>query len=255
MLAPHLTTLLLALGLPLAWAVPTVTSRTCGTGDPPPALQAVAAQFAQQASGIQPLAAHAPIVVSTYAHVVTTSTKQGRYSQTQINNQITYMNNAYGSHGITFSLKSTDFTVNNNWATGNYDSQMKPALRKGTYSSLNLYFLSDLSGGLLGICNFPTNAAPGSSAYNQDGCDVLADSLPGGSATNYNLGGTAAHETGHWFGLFHVFQGQSCSGSGDSVSDTPIQKVATSGCPSSQDSCPNSAGLDNIHNYMDYSYE
>ena len=132
---------------------------------------------------------------------------------------------------------------------------MKPTLRKGTYASLNVYFLSDLGGGLLGICNFPTNAPPGSSAFNQDGCDVLADSLPGGSATSYNLGGTAAHEVGHWHGLFHVFQGQSCSGSGDSVSDTPIQKIATSGCPSSQDSCPNSAGLDNIHNYMDYSTE
>ena len=120
------------------------------------------------------------------------------------------MNNAYGSHGITFSLVSTDFTVNNNWATGNYDSQMKPALRKGTYSSLNVYFLSDLSGGLLGICPFPTNASPGSSAYQQNGCEVLADSLPGGSATAYNKGGTAAHEIGHWFGLFHVFQGQVC---------------------------------------------
>ena len=58
---------------------------------------------------------------------------------------------------------------------------------------------------------------------------------------------------GHWFGLFHVFQGQSCSGAGDSVSDTPIQRVATSGCPSTQDSCPAVAGLDSINNYMDYS--
>ena len=163
------------------------------------------------------------------------------------------MNNAYGSHGITFKLISSDFTVNNNWATGNYDSQMKAALRKGNYADLNLYFLSDLSGGLLGICNFPTNAPRGSSAFIQDGCDILADSLPGGSATDYNLGGTAAHETGHWFGLLHVFQGSSCSGSGDSVADTPIQSTATSGCPSSKDSCPSQAGLDNIHNYMDYS--
>ena len=84
---------------------------------------------------------------------------------------------------------------------------MKPALRKGNYADLNIYFLSDLGGGLLGICNFPTTAPRGSSAFNQDGCDVLADSLPGGSATKFNLGGTAAHEVGHWHGLFHVFQG------------------------------------------------
>ncbi|KAL8721247.1 MAG: hypothetical protein Q9225_002024 [Loekoesia sp. 1 TL-2023] len=163
------------------------------------------------------------------------------------------MNKAYNPSGISFTLVSSDFTTNDNWATGNYDSQMKPALRKGTYKDLNVYFLSDLGGGLLGICNFPTNASPGSSTYNQDGCDVLADSLPNGSATNFNLGGTAAHEVGHWFGLFHVFQGQACSGSGDSVSDTPLQSTATSGCPSSKDSCPSASGLDSIHNYMDYS--
>ena len=163
------------------------------------------------------------------------------------------MNNAYGSYGITYKLISSDFTANNNWATGNYDTQMKPALRKGNYADLNVYFLSDLGGGLLGICNFPTNAPRGSSAFNQDGCDVLADSLPGGAATNFNLGGTAAHEVGHWHGLFHVFQGSSCSGAGDSVGDTPAQRSATSGCPSTKDSCPNVSGLDSIHNYMDYS--
>ena len=150
---------------------------------------------------------------------------------------------------------ATDFTVNNNWATGNYDAQMKPALRKGTYSSLNVYFMSDLSNGLLGKCNFPTNASPGTSSYIQDGCNVLAQTVPGGTVANYNQGGTGTHEIGHWFGLFHVFQGQSCSGAGDSVADTPLQSVATSGCPASQDSCPRATGLDSINNYMDYSYD
>lgn len=137
------------------------------------------------------------------------------------------------------------------------DSNKQPALRKGNYADLNVYFLSDLGGGLLGICNFPSaqGANKASTTFKEDGCNVLADSVPGGSATNYNQGGTAAHEVGHWFGLFHVFQGQACSGAGDSVSDTPLQKIATSGCPSTQDSCPNSAGLDSINNYMDYSYD
>ncbi|KAG8803573.1 hypothetical protein FRC16_004446 [Serendipita sp. 398] len=38
----------------------------------------------------------------------------------------------------------------------------------------------------------------------------------------------------------------------DYVSDTPPQSTATSGCPSSQDSC-SGGGVDSIHNYMDYS--
>ncbi|KAL8708931.1 MAG: hypothetical protein Q9220_006263 [cf. Caloplaca sp. 1 TL-2023] len=234
-------------------AVPAVkeTYVRCGADSPSPELMAVA-----QSMGTRPSPAAARTLnVNTYFHVVTTSAKQGSITQTQLNNQLAVLNRSYGPSGISFTLISSDFTVNNNWATGNYDSQMKPALRKGTYKDLNVYFLSDLGGGLLGICNFPTNASPGSSTYNQDGCDVLAQSVPGGTATNYNQGGSATHEIGHWFGLFHVFQGQSCSGAGDSVSDTPQQSTATSGCPSSKDSCPNVAGLDSIHNYMDYSYD
>jgi hypothetical protein len=81
--------------------------------------------------------------------------------------------------------------------------------------------------------------------------------MPGAEATNYNLGYTAVHEVGHWFGLYHVFEGYTCSSDGDGVSDTPLQSVATQGCPAAntQDSCPNSAGYDNISNFMDYSYD
>ncbi|KAL9578026.1 MAG: hypothetical protein Q9212_005989 [Teloschistes hypoglaucus] len=234
-------------------AVPAVKQSfvRCGTDNPSPELQAAA-----NAMGVRPVPlAGQTINVRTYFHVVTTQAAQGSITQSQLNDQLTVLNRSYGPSGISFTLISSDFTTNDQWATGNYDSTMKPALRKGTYADLNVYFLSDLGGGLLGICNFPTNASPGSSTYNQDGCDVLAQSVPGGTATNYNLGGSATHEIGHWFGLFHVFQGQACSGSGDSVSDTPLQKTATSGCPSSKDSCPSSAGLDSIHNYMDYSYD
>lgn len=126
---------------------------------------------------------------------------------------------------------------------------MKQALRQGSYRDLNLYFLSDMPDGLLGFCYFPV-ADPSTNDRTIDGCMNLADSLPGGSAENYNLGMTAVHETGHWFGLYHTFQGSACTGAGDSVADTPMQKTPTTGCPSSQDSCPNQPGLDSIHNYM-----
>lgn len=129
------------------------------------------------------------------------------------------------------------------------ETEMKQALHQGSYSDLNLYFLSDMPDGLLGFCYFPVSD-PSTSDRTVDGCMNLADSLPGGSASNYNLGMTAVHETGHWFGLYHTFQGSSCTGEGDSVADTPMQRTPTTGCPSSQDSCPNSPGMDSIHNYM-----
>ncbi|KAF2168318.1 hypothetical protein M409DRAFT_21755 [Zasmidium cellare ATCC 36951] len=194
--------------------------------------------------------------INTYVHVVTSKAKRSMYTKEMVQEQMEVMNDAYAPVGITFLTKSINFTINDDWAAAGQDSpteqEMKSALRRGTYADLNLYFTSDLPGGLLGFCYFPV-ANPTSTDLILDGCMCLADSMPNGTATEYNLGYTAVHEVGHFMGLYHVFQGTSCSGSGDNVNDTPLQKTPTQGCPSSQDSCPGAKGVDSIHNYMDYS--
>ncbi|KAI7327509.1 hypothetical protein KC315_g7060 [Hortaea werneckii] len=222
------------------------------TGNPPPELDTEITQ-----DEVEKRSLFGGFEIDTYVHVITTEAKEGMYPRSMVEDQMRVMNEEYGPSGFSFNTKSIDFSVNDTWATtvdGPVEIEYKTALRKGTYDDLNLYFLSDLGGGLLGFCYFPERN-PSDLQKIIDGCVNLAGSMPGAEVTNYNMGFTAVHETGHWLGLYHVFQGQSCDGLGDYVLDTPAQKNATRGCPTIQDSCPWRFGLDSIHNFMDYSYD
>ena len=198
-----------------------------------------------------------PITIPLYIHIITKIASSGKITQAMANAQATAMNAAYKPYGITFVLKGTTFTVNDAWAVANAADMdtLKKALRVGTYSTLNLYFHSDLSGGVLGTCTLPSQVVKGMppALYFSDGCNINANTMPGGSMTGYNQGKTAVHETGHWLGLLHTFEGYSCSGSGDSISDTTPESASTNGCPISpwKSSCPGTQ--DPVHNYMDYS--
>ncbi|KAH9845249.1 Extracellular metalloprotease [Teratosphaeria destructans] len=200
-----------------------------------------------------------PITAKLYIHVIGTESDVSTITKQMAQDQATELNTAYNPYGITFTLQNISFTTNDAWAWANSTSDLddaKAALRVGTYADLNLFFHTDLSGGMLGTCTLPsqtsTSASP--SEYSSDGCNINANTMPGGSMTGYNQGKTAVHETGHWLGLLHTFEGNSCSGDGDYVADTPAESTSTDGCPTSpaKNSCGTADG-DPIHNYMDYS--
>ncbi|KAA1420791.1 zinc metalloprotease [Nocardioides humilatus] len=195
-------------------------------------------------------------VVPVYIHKMLSKTGEGDVTQAQIDAQIAELNQDFAGQeapstaantGFTFTLAGVDTYYNNYWHKDRLSSAYRKKTRLGGKNALNIW-LVDFK--YLGIATFPWDYAK---KGNVDGIRVLYSSLPGGAATNYNEGKTASHEAGHWFGLYHTFQG-GCTATNDEVSDTPAQQSSTEGCPAGRDSC-SLPGLDPIHNYMDYSYD
>ncbi|OLN97782.1 Extracellular metalloprotease-like protein 2 [Colletotrichum chlorophyti] len=198
------------------------------------------------------------LVIGTYFHVVTTSRTTARGFVTasqdkQLFNQLAVLNAGFAPSRISFKLLGITRTINPSWSADRAEMDMKRTLRQGGYNTLNAYFIDNM-GQVLGRCTLPELVTAGSYKFIKDGCTVALSTVPGGSSRNFNLGATLVHETGHWFGLLHTFQG-GCDGPGDFISDTPPVRSASYGCPIGRHSCPRQPGLDPIHNYMDYSYE
>ncbi len=192
-------------------------------------------------------------VIPVYVHVIRSSAGSTSVTPQMVTDQIGVLNAAYAPWGWSFNVIATDESRNDAWYTAQpgtaAESAMKNALHQGSADDLNVY-LNHMGGGLLGWATFPSSYA---SQPTMDGVVVLDDSLPGGTATNYNAGDTATHEVGHWMGLYHTFQG-GCSKTGDYVADTPPEKSAAYACPVGRDSC-RGGGSDPITNFMDYTYD
>jgi hypothetical protein len=193
------------------------------------------------------------VVVPVWIHVINQGAglPNGDVPDSQIAEQISVLNAAYGSGTpFVYQLAGVTRTTNATWYAmqpgSTAESQAKNALRVGGPETLNLY-TANPSGGLLGWATFPSDYTR---APKMDGVVVLFSSLPGGTASPYNLGDTATHEIGHWMGLYHTFQG-ACTRRNDRVRDTAAEKSAAFGCPAGRDSC-GAAGLDPITNFMDY---
>ncbi|KAG7294473.1 hypothetical protein NEMBOFW57_004547 [Staphylotrichum longicolle] len=199
------------------------------------------------------------ITVDTYFHVVATGNALigGLLSigPDASPYHLNTLNQDFLPHGIQFANKGIDYTINPTWANGGNEAAMKTALRKGTYQTLNIYFLRQLEDRSLGACYLPlSGVTPSDEIYTLDGCTIKFTTVPGGSETGYNLGHTTAHEVGHWMGLYHTFE-NGCYLGGDMVSYTPYEAFQASGCQIGRDTCPQQPGTDPVTNYMDYSLE
>jgi hypothetical protein len=102
----------------------------------------------------------AKLTVDTYFHVIAKAknASAGYIPKAQMDKQIAVINENYAPWGVHFDLKGVDWTVNPDWAVGSdHELEMKTALRKGDYKTLNVYFQYDIGEGLLGVS--PSNQA------------------------------------------------------------------------------------------------
>ncbi|ANH39020.1 Pregnancy-associated plasma protein-A [Nocardioides dokdonensis FR1436] len=200
-------------------------------------------------------AAASSATVPVYVHVMRDSAGGGDVTDSQVQAQVDVLNRSFAGQksstatdtGFRFTLAGIDRFDNTSWHQDKQSSTYRRQTRQGGANALNIW-LVDFA--YLGVATFPWDYSRNGAI---DGIRVNYTTLPGGSASSYNLGETATHEAGHWFGLYHTFQG-GCTTTNDQVADTPAQSSSTSGCPAGRDSC-SLPGLDPIHNFMDYSYD
>ena len=226
----------------------TIQGVRCGVIDSSPTLEMMEAWQAEK-----PLAramALAPIDIPVVFHVIQSSSGEGSVPVSQIEDQITVLNDAYAPMAISFHLVDVTETINNQWFLDpmRYESAMKRSLAVNPANHLNIYS-ARIAGGVLGWAYLPYGMSE--SNYMQ-GVVLLDGALPGGYAKPFDEGDTGTHEVGHYLGLFHTFQ-NGCSRPGDYLPDTPFEKNPAYGCPppGSLDTCPQ-AGTDPVTNFMDY---
>lgn len=212
------------------------------------------------------------ITVDVNFHIASTEEDENLITDKIVDAQWKVLHESFAKYSVNLVLNSTERVVDN--LTGHsfliYEGADKgwvyheeeekeyfKSTRKGGYDALNLYFFSKYSPGATGYCNWPTTIGEGDNdTFGLDSCQLSAMTMPGitaeqGGFEEWNLGHLAVHEAGHWFGLNHTFAG-GCSATGDFVADTPAQRTEIYGCPIGSDSCPDSPGVDPIHNFMGY---
>ena len=114
---------------------------------------------------------------------------------------------------------------------------------------LNIW-VCKMNAGILGYSSFPGEPLA------TDGVVINYDAFGTVGTLNatYNKGRTSTHEIGHWLNLEHIWGDENECANDDLIDDTPLQRIATFGCPSGvvTDSCTTTAPGIMYENYMDY---
>ena len=164
-----------------------------------------------------------------------------------------YNSAGYVSSGFTFynyhpEGKAYSRTENTSWfyRTESFEATIKNQLSVNVEYVINVYYAD--ADGYLGWSYFPEDFEE---ENNMHGLVINYKTILGGTMRGYEYGKTLLHEMGHYFGLYHTFQG-GCNGD-DGCDDTPAQNNSSNiyDCKP-QNTCPHHGGDDPYNNYMNY---
>lgn len=141
-------------------------------------------------------------------------------------------------------------------ATYNADDNSKavsPAWPRSKY--LNVWTCNSIGSGAAGYSMYPSSAA-GSWGAGVDGVMILSSYIGSIGTGSYFTGRALTHEVGHYLNLPHTWGNSNQPGTAsncsidDGVADTP-NTIGHTSCALNANTC---GELDNVQNYMDYSY-
>lgn len=207
-----------------------------------------------------------PVVV----HILrNTAGTQGDVSDANVTAQIARLNSDFAggtgavggpnpsgvNTGITFRLVKVIRYDNTQWFNDSGDYYTPNAWDTSRFLNIFSNTAAALGPGTLGyVSGFPAEGCH----VGTPGDRVVINFANFGNAGTapYNLGRTATHEVGHYFGLFHTFQDScgaatapDCYGENDLICDTLPEQQPHFGCGAAS-TC---GDADPINNYMDYS--
>ncbi len=250
----------------------------CGTPDVDPKLIELESPSDCSLGNTNPTGEYAPnsiINLPIVVHVIMTSSGFGDVSNALIQSQIDVLNEDFraiagslGENGddalIQFSLASLD-------PSGNPTTGVTRSLNTTWFNDQGSYW-NTLAWDPTRYINVYTNSASGNLGYvprlpqtpgfpgtTEDRVVVLWSAFGRNAPYGppYDLGRTLTHEIGHYFGLFHTFNGcgtassPGCYSTGDRICDTAPEDSPTEGCPVGQMKCGDPDPVDNYMNYTD----
>lgn len=249
--------------------------------------EVIPALSSQNRGAVEPL-----ITISVVVHVIHSGEPLGQganISDEQVQDQIAILNADYtatnekyydtpakwtdlaGMPNIQFLLATVDPDGNptngitrhnipitgSSWNNNNINSSIKPAVNWDPLRYMNIYVAgipgTTAAGGIVGYSNYPTQSLIGA---DRDG-PVIDYHWFGGPGHPVSGWSPISHETGHFLGLSHTFDGSSCN-TDDGIADTPNVDDATSAyvtldCSGGYPTGPQSCGNEHLYvNFMDY---